>query len=136
MASNNNRLQRTQRAFINDDTVRPNQYRNNNLLNTPQKVVDTLLQGLNIFGYNFINPNSIDGFVKIYDGMPTVGVDTPLSTIQVPANGSVVLKGADVLYGTTNDCWIAAVTGSADSNNTAPALGLIVEIVYAKLNVI
>lgn len=86
-----------------------------------------------LFGWMFYNPNSSDAFVKVYDenNAPTVGTTTPcLGPIQVPALGSVVLAGADMVYSFNNRMYFAAVTSYLDTGTVAPATGLAGHIWY------
>lgn len=88
---------------------------------------------LTMVSYNIVNPNSVDVFVKLYDSnndpAPVVGTTEPFETIQVAANGSVVLYDTLVgLYDFENGICAAVTTGIADSNTTVPSLFVLFQI--------
>lgn len=124
-------IERFASAYINDNICAPRTFRNANVLAAAIQF-GANQTGFNLYGYNIINPNATPVFVKIYDnaGGPTVGVTTPIATYQVPAQGSVVMYGSDVLSYIINNGWVAVTTGYLDSNNTAAALGCIVELKF------
>jgi hypothetical protein len=127
-------IDRVAKAYVHDTTNKPILFRSTTVDEVPEQIPVVLfdVNGMNIYGYNIYNPNGVDVFVRIYDKAttPTVGTDTITETIQVPAGGSVVLKGTDVLFTITTKGWVAATTGYLDNNTTAPGLDLICEITY------
>lgn len=83
-------------------------------------------------GYVIINTNAAARFVKLYNKAtaPTVGTDTPLLTIQVPATSMVVF---DFTPGQQydNGLGIGTTTGAAASDAVAVgANDLIIHILY------
>ena len=102
-------------------------YRNTALSSTKQEIKAT---AGDIYGWNFINPNTVDTYIKIYDAPAasvTVGTTTPILTMCIPAAVSSTVAG--VFYQDvgavpqeicTSGITIAAVTGLADNSTTAP----------------
>lgn len=82
--------------------------------------------GLN--GLNFYNPNAVPVFLKFFDDEDinvTVGVTVPVWSLMIPALGQVVLDSTSVYFKSQSGfISVAAVTGYADNNSTAPATGL------------
>jgi hypothetical protein len=90
-----------------------------------------------LYSYNIINKHTADIFVKFYNkdanAINPVS-DTPVLTLQVPANGSVVelrpyIPNYKILFFDTAIS-VRAVTGSSDTDNTAPSTLPIVELYY------
>ena len=113
-----------------------NRYRNTALSSTDVQAIQCGTAGLNIRGFNIINPNSTDVYVKFYDALAdnvTVGTTTPILTLLVPANGSVFeayeVNKVVAFFGTA--ITLAAVTGLADSSTTAPSTGVHVSFQYS-----
>lgn len=117
-------------AYVGDSSNVPLSFRSTTIDELPEQIGSAT--GLNIYGYNFLNPNTIDAYVRIYSksSSPTVGTDAITDTIQVPAGQSVVLKGADILYRIDSKSWIAATTGYLDTDTTSPVLDLICQVMY------
>lgn len=93
----------------------------------------------NVYGWNFINTNTSDVFVKFYDGLAanvTVGTTTPVLTILVPAasgssNGLFFQDiNPDPQEVFTAGITIACVTGLADSSTTAPTTAIHASVRY------
>lgn len=89
-----------------------------------------------LWGFNIINRHTTDIFVKFYDKASNainVATDTPILTLQVPASGSVYQESN---YPNVDLCTfdtaisVRAVTGSADTDNTAPTTKPIIELQY------
>ncbi len=119
-------IKRIAKAFVNDNTNIPLIFRDNAIVDTPVQI--SLLTTINIYGYNIYNPNTVDCFVRLYTD--PAGVATIFTTIHVPAQASVVLKGTDILFNVNTICWVAATSTYPDSSSVPPAAGLIVEITY------
>lgn len=85
-----------------------------------------------VWGWNFINVNTVPVYVKFYDalvGGTTVGTTTPLKVIAVPANGAFYLGRGLVNHGSyATGITIAALTGLADSSTAAPTVAIHAEI--------
>lgn len=96
--------------------------------------VAVLIPNLNIwYGYSIYNPNSYDVFFKIFDhdDVPIVGTTLPTLTFQVPATGSIVLLGTDILYGLSYEFFYMTVTtGYLGNNAVAPAINVLAQIWY------
>lgn len=91
--------------------------------------------GLTVRGFNIINPNNTDVYVKFFDNFDfdiTLGTTTPNMTLLVPANGSIFepFQSQKAIYYFSTAINIAAVTGLADSSTTAPASGVYVQLQY------
>ena len=111
-------------------------YRNTALSSTDVQAVVCGTGGFNIRGFNIINPNSSDVYVKFYDALAanvTVGTTTPILTLLVPANGSVFepFESQKVVAFFNTAITLAAVTGLADSSTTAPSTAIHVSIQYS-----
>lgn len=81
------------------------------------------------------NANAAVRFIKLYDKAtaPTVGTDTPVMTVAIPAsNVPLVIDLGDMGVAFTLGMWLGTTTGVADNNTGAPAADeLITQIVYA-----
>ena len=110
-------------------------FRDTNVLATVVGVAECGVGGLAIRGFNIINPNNTDVYVKFFDnfdGDVTLGTTTPNLTLLVPANGSIVesFDEKKTVYFFSTNIAICAVTGLADSSTTAPASGVYVQLYY------
>jgi hypothetical protein len=77
-----------------------------------------------LYGYNLYNPNAVDVFLKIWNSSaaPTLGVTVPdFGPFQIPALGSVVLMGTDIIYRASDGMWFAVTTAADDLDTGAPA---------------
>lgn len=106
-----------------------NNYRNTALSSTPATIQATVgTGGLTLKGWNIINVNTSDVYVKFYDKAtsPTVGTDTPILTLLVPAAASVFIEGDARSYTAffSLGAYVAAVTGIADSSTIAPSTAI------------
>jgi len=75
----------------------------------------------NIYGWNFINPNAFDIFIKIYDGLTagvTVGTNTPIQILRVPASGSLYQSPNCVQLSCATGIIIAATKFVAETDTT------------------
>ncbi len=75
----------------------------------------------NVYGWNFINPNAFDIFIKFYDALTavvTVGTTTPKLTIRVPASGSLYQSPDAVQLECTTGIVMVATKLVADSDTT------------------
>jgi hypothetical protein len=111
-------------------------YRNTALSSTPVDIATARTGGLNISGFNIINQNSVDVYIKLYDSLATnvtVGTTTPIETLMVPANGSIAeFHSEDSVVATFQvAASIACVTGLADSSITAPTSPIYVSIKHS-----
>ena len=104
-------------------------YRNISLLATGQ-----LIKGAAgcVFGYYIANAAAATRFVKFYNKLtaPTVGTDTPLLTIPLPAGAAAnVYMGPGIQF--SLGIGIGATQLVADSDTTAPAANdVVVNIIY------
>lgn len=85
-----------------------------------------------VYGWYLFNNTVSARFLKLYDKghHPSVGHDTPVMTIPIPAAG-----GANVNFSTgiafVNGIGVAATTGIADNDTGAPAAGdVVVNLIY------
>lgn len=104
-------------------------YRNISLLATGQAVKTSAGQ---VFGWHLANLAASTRYVKFYDkaSAPTVGTDTPLLTLALPAS-AVVTVLSEIGIPFSLGIGIGAVTGVADNNTTAPSANeVIVNIFY------
>lgn len=121
-------------SIVMGSTDSPDKYRDNALTNVAVGVYGSPCE---LTGWNIINPNTSDVYVKFYNGTSgtvTVGTTTPEMTLFVPPSASVVLehrKGSGQHYFRTA-MTVACVTGLADSNSTAPTTAIYCEILYEK----
>jgi hypothetical protein len=106
-------------------------YRNTALSSTKQEVKSS---AGDVYGWNFINPNTVDVFIKFYNtalASVTVGTTTPVLTLCVPSATSASINGIfyqdvqaepQMIFSTA--IVIAAVTGLADNSTTAPSTAI------------
>lgn len=75
----------------------------------------------NLYGYEIYNSNAAVRYVKFYNKAtaPTVGTDTPVLVVGVPANQRAFLVSAAALQHFALGLNFATTTGIADSDNTA-----------------
>lgn len=73
-----------------------------------------------LYGFSISNANASARYFKLYNkaSSPTVGTDTPVMTVQVPGNGTVIRAFPVGLVFGTGIAW-AATGGIADSDTTA-----------------
>ncbi len=116
--------------FLGQIFLAPSVFRSLTVDEVPEQIGSLI--GLNIYGYSFYNTNASVVFLKFYSKAtsPTVGTDIPSMTFQVPASGSVVLFSDTVLFALASKGWIVAVTGSADTDSTAPGTDILTQILY------
>jgi hypothetical protein len=116
--------------FLGQIFTAPSVFRSFTVDEAPEQIGSSV--GVNIYGYSFYNPNASEVFLKFYSKStsPTVGTDIPSMTFQVPASGSVVLFSDTVLFALASKGWIVAVTGSADTDTTAPTSDILAQILY------
>ena len=91
--------------------------------------------GLTVRGFNIINPNNTDVYVKFYDNFDfdiTLGTTTPVLTIAVPSSGNVYqpFESHKAIQFFSTAIVIAATTGIADSDTNAPQSALYVQLQY------
>lgn len=118
------------------DFAIPLNYRNQALKNVPALVQTAASQGT-VIGYRFINLNTGIVYVKFYDKVtaPTVGTDVPIAIIPVFASGVTEMELGSVAHKHyipreffKLGVWIAATTGILDSDNTAPAANVDIQV--------
>jgi hypothetical protein len=86
-----------------------------------------------VWGWNIINPNATPIYIKIYDTAAagvTVGATAVVMTLMVPGSGAVFQEPNVAQLINSTAIAIAAVTGSADADATAPGSAVLVEIKY------
>lgn len=86
-----------------------------------------------LWGFNIINLHTSDIYVKFYNiaaGSVNPASDVPVLTLLVPASGAVFVEPGCRLHAFTTQIAIRAVTGSGDSNTTAPSTSPIIELKY------
>jgi hypothetical protein len=86
-----------------------------------------------LWGFNIINLHTADIFVKLYNvaaGSVNPASDVPVVTLQVPALGSVFCEPRCIVHDFATAIAVRAVTGSGDTNTTAPGTVPIVELKY------
>lgn len=87
-----------------------------------------------VYGYVISNPSAAAKFVKLFNKAtaPTVGTDTPIRTIMIPAGGIAAYHVAAGLAGFSAGIAIAATGAVGDLDTTAlAAADLIIHIDYA-----
>ncbi len=75
----------------------------------------------NVYGWNIINSNAFDIFVKFYDALiadVTVGTTVPKLTIRIPANGSIYQSPDSVQHAFSIGIVYLATKFVADSDTT------------------
>lgn len=88
-----------------------------------------------VVGWNLINPNTTNAYLKIFNSATaeavTLGTTTPVDTICIPGSGTSVLSNQDTYQiGCNLGICIACVTEIADSGTTAPGTGCYVQLLY------
>jgi hypothetical protein len=86
-----------------------------------------------VFGWYLFNAAAAVRFVKFYDkaAAPTVGTDTPLFTLGLPAGAAANVELANGIA-FANGIGIGATTGAADADTGAPAANDLVVAVFYK----
>lgn len=127
MSASSKSINRVVTAYVDDETNAPVIFRSA-VVNKFPAIVN--INPCNFYAYNLINPNTVDIWVKFFDnsGVPVVGTDPVAMTIQVPANGSVVLVGDDIQYHVNGILWVAATLNYQDSDNTAIPVNCTVQV--------
>lgn len=128
----------TQVTAINNSTTPPDyqRYRNTALSNTDVDVAVAGVSGLYVRGFNIINPNSSDVYIKFYNSTAastTVGTTVPVLSLMVPANGSIFepFENNKIIALFTTALSIACVTGLADASTTAPTTPIHISLQYS-----
>ena len=86
-----------------------------------------------VYGWYLSNSNAANRYFKLYNkaSAPTVGTDTPVMTIMIPAGGAANVLGATgIAFGT--GIAYALTTGAADSDTGAVAANEIIANVFYK----
>lgn len=114
-----------------------NLYRNTSVSNSAITILTNLDPTVKIVikGFNIINPNNSDVYIKFYDvdyTSVTVGTTTPKSTLMIPHNGSIYEPWVSTKIINTFDRYVtfAVTTGLSDTSNTAPTSNIMVELMY------
>lgn len=85
----------------------------------------------NLYCLNVVNTNASIVYCKLFDTASLViGTTIPVFTIVLAANGQFTMRGTDAPINFGTGIAIAAVTGFADNNSTAPGTAIIVEGEY------
>lgn len=87
-----------------------------------------------LWGFNIINLDTVDIFAKIYNvaaASVNPASDVPILTLFVPANGVIYQEPSTRLHVHSTAISVRAVTGSGDTNTTAPSTLPIIEIKYS-----
>lgn len=83
--------------------------------------------------YMMYNTAASARYVKFYNKAtaPTVGTDTPVLTVAIPANSAAEILIGEPGLNFDSGLGIGIVTGAADSNTTAPsAADVVVNVLY------
>jgi hypothetical protein len=86
-----------------------------------------------LWGFNIINLAATDLFVKFYNiaaASVNPASDVPVLTLLIPSNGIIFQEPSCVLHSFSTAIAVRAVTGSGDTNTTAPATSPIIELKY------
>lgn len=87
-----------------------------------------------LVGWNLINPNSANAYVKFYNNTLAEvngGTGTIVKDLLIPGSGTSLLSNEDKFQLNFNiGMVIKCVTGIADADNTAPSIGCYVELLY------
>lgn len=91
--------------------------------------------GCTLVGWNLINPDSANAYLKLYNASShsdvTVGTTVPVRTLLVPGSGTAFLSNEDKFQlNFPLGIVVAVTTGLADSNTGAPSTGCYVELYY------
>jgi len=87
----------------------------------------------NIHGWNIYNPNAYDVFVKFYDiaaASVVVGTTAVVRTLQIPAQGSVVIEKDQPIQAFNTAISVAATKLYTDADTTAIATDILVQVMY------
>jgi hypothetical protein len=112
-------------------TTGTSQFRSLTVNSTAQAVKAT--EG-NLYGWNILNLNAATIYIKIYDKAAAgvnPAVDVPVRTLMVTANGCVTEFSGIPWNVNSVAISVRAVTGSGDTDTTAPATLPIIEILYS-----
>lgn len=88
-----------------------------------------------LYGFNIINLNALDIYVKIYNvaaASVNPASDVPIKTLFVPANGVVFIEPKSIpldVFSTAIS--VRSVTGSGDTSTVVAAVLPIIELKYA-----
>ncbi|MDE2105121.1 MAG: hypothetical protein KGL39_48280 [Patescibacteria group bacterium] len=92
-----------------------------------------------LYGYNIVNTVASARYVKFYWGVPghfsssndnpTVGTDTPLLTVQVPASGTATAQ-FNIPIGNNGSLFMATTTTAPDNGSTAVGAGDLIISIY------
>lgn len=88
----------------------------------------------NLWGLNILNLDTVDIFVKLYNvaaASVNPASDVPALVFQVPASGSIVIPPWARLHAFATAIAVRAVTGSGDTNTSAPGTLPLIQIKYA-----
>jgi hypothetical protein len=100
------------------------------LLATPVSLKAT---GGRLYGWHVYNDGAAAVYLKFYDTAttPTVGTDTPLFVLGIPTKSAPPsCPPAGVQF--ASGIWVAAVTGAADGNTTAPSANQVVASFFSR----
>lgn len=106
-------------------------FRNNTSINSTAVAVKASAGEL--WGFNIINLDTVDIFVKLYNiaaASVNPASSVPVLTLQVPTLGSIFCEPRCVVHDFSTAIAVRAVTGSGDTNTTAPGTLPIIELKY------
>jgi hypothetical protein len=106
-------------------------FRNNSSVNST--AVEVKASAGQLWGFNIINLDTVDIFVKFYNvaaGSVNPASDVPALVYQVPASGSIFQEPSCRIHAFATAIAVRAVTGSGDTNTTAPGSLPIVQLKY------
>lgn len=114
------------------DTVASSVFRNTAIDETPAVAVKATAGELH--GWNIYNPNAYDVFVKLYNtaaASVVVGTTAVVKTLHIPAGASVYQEPNCIQQSFSTAIAVACTQLIADSDTTAIATDVYVEIYYA-----
>lgn len=125
-----NQMTRVVVAYVSDET------------NLPLSYIDPAFSGAmstftipasltNLYGWIIYNPNATDVFVKFFDATaPVLGASVPVMILQVPALGSTVTIGSDIIINFATKFNFACVTAQDNLSVTLPASAITFQVLF------
>jgi hypothetical protein len=119
-------------GYSNDNTKSPSIYIQDSITNSVSETNQIKASAGNIYGYTVYNPGSAMAWVKLFDkaSAPTIGTDIPVLKFPILAGQSIALMGDNIIAGFAHGIYVAATLNIANSDNTAPASGIFVNITF------
>lgn len=87
-----------------------------------------------LYGFNIINLDVTDNYVKFYNvaaASVNPASDVPVLTLFLPAGATIFQEPSTILHRFGTAIAVRTVTGSGDTNTTAPGTSPIIELKYA-----